>query len=571
MAQYNYSSGTYSSDYRKPKDPLYWEAFKLSKEERHAEAAAKYREYIARFPDDPQGPVALAWTLVKINNQILFQKKEFLTLDERKTLHHNLIELTSGIIAENPGALYSRVLDQAVKFYKKNEVFGFVQFFKRWGLQNLRSEDWQDNPSKDGKIVFPSVAKQAVGITGKKAAREDFNDPGYYQFALDVLDEGIRCLPNEIWWHWYKGKILVRIGRTEEAKKYFKEILGAKNTEFWAWSGYAELIEADEPDMALACYCRACSLIRDEKMGRQTRLSLAKILVNCGLKEEAKRELLIIKETTESLEIKPIAEAEDLASQPWYTALSVSGNNRDFYKEHAEEADSILLSDVPWKKANIGATFANKEGKEYIGIICEGFRLKISKKYKKAAGLKRGAPIRIKVLQSVDGATRVMDLEPREGEFDDCIPKKNGVVDNVNKKKNCIHILFEDLKDSVVPFDRLNGETYDVGELVSATYTEKGSYIDVHRIYRCSEELKTLKRSFKEPISFIQEERRFGKLDSDIFIPQNLITPFLEEGQTVEGTAIRTRDRKKGTWGWMAISLKPTYIEGYVPLTAESS
>ena len=75
---------------------------------------------------------------------------------------------------EKPSLLHSLVLFQVVKYYSNFADFNFTAFFRLWGPENLRQEDWK--ATKINEIWLPSLADRVMSRLFK-AMPSRFHEP----------------------------------------------------------------------------------------------------------------------------------------------------------------------------------------------------------------------------------------------------------------------------------------------------------------------------------------------------------------------------------------------------------
>lgn len=78
---------------------------------------------------------------------------------------------------ERPSMLHSVMLNFALNFAKDHPDFNFFRFFLLWGIENLRSEDWQKGTANDHEI--PSLVERIcreIGAPEKEIDIQDFVD-----------------------------------------------------------------------------------------------------------------------------------------------------------------------------------------------------------------------------------------------------------------------------------------------------------------------------------------------------------------------------------------------------------
>ena len=96
---------------------------------------------------------------------------------------------------EKPSLLHSLVLFQVVKYYSNFADFNFTAFFRLWGPENLRQEDWK--ATKINEIWLPSLADRVMSRL-YKAMPSRFHEPINKdeqfdpQIAHTLLDEALQ-------------------------------------------------------------------------------------------------------------------------------------------------------------------------------------------------------------------------------------------------------------------------------------------------------------------------------------------------------------------------------------------
>ena len=96
---------------------------------------------------------------------------------------------------EKPSLLHSLVLFQVVKYYSNFADFNFTAFFRLWGPENLRPEDWK--ATKINEIWLPSLADRVMSRLFKAMPsrfHEPINKDEQFdpQIAHTLLDEALQ-------------------------------------------------------------------------------------------------------------------------------------------------------------------------------------------------------------------------------------------------------------------------------------------------------------------------------------------------------------------------------------------
>ena len=130
---------------------------------------------------------------------------------------------------EKPSLLHSLVLFQVVKYYSHFPDFNFTAFFRLWGPENLRQEDWK--ATKVNEVWLPSLADRVMSRLFK-ALPSRFHEPVNAderfdpQLAHTLLDEAIQRArkPNKRLYQ--RALNLAYFERDSEAISRYRELLG---------------------------------------------------------------------------------------------------------------------------------------------------------------------------------------------------------------------------------------------------------------------------------------------------------------------------------------------------------
>ena len=130
---------------------------------------------------------------------------------------------------EKPSLLHSLVLFQVVKNYSNYADFNFTAFFRLWGPENLRQEDWK--ATKINEIWLPSLVDRVMSRLFKAMPsrfhepinRDEQFDP---QIAHTLLDEALQRAPKPNKHLLQRALNLAYFERNSEAIAKYRELLG---------------------------------------------------------------------------------------------------------------------------------------------------------------------------------------------------------------------------------------------------------------------------------------------------------------------------------------------------------
>lgn len=339
---------------------------------------------------------------------------------------------------------------------------------------------------------YPSLAEKVIQQVGKEAASSDNSQEK--EDILPRLDEAIERFPDNVWLKLDKTKVLLSLGMHDEALAFGLAVAKAKQNDYWAWGLLGDIVLRTDGEAALGCYCKALFCPADDKFTGKIRLKVAQRMVEDNNLSAAKLEIEIVARAKESEGHRIPEEVAELASQPWFTETQTATSNRDFYKAHIPAAEALLFGDLQWIKANAGEMFfvVDKEGK--------------SKKRRMLFIESSSGPMEASVPESKLGRRKLLpgDALRVKGEFDDRRRFKVFALEGRESDSN-----------------------WDV---------------------------------FPETKQFSEEVRvsnGMGFTASEIFIPPPMLSLHrIEDGQTVAGTAVKSFNKKRGNWGWKALSIE---------------
>jgi hypothetical protein len=540
-----------------PNGQLIKQASTLSKEGRHAEAVALYRQAARLSPLDSQVQTSMGWDLYRQARQLLdAEQVDFSGI--RRNLHDYL-----KLDVDKPSLLHTCFLQLAQKLASQ-ERLNLLKFLPLWDLQHLRDEDYQRHRAEDGK-EYPSLAEKVIQQAGKEAAAS--GDAQDLNYILPYLDAGIERFPDNVWLKLDKAKGLLGLGRHDDALAFGMAVTKAKGNEYWAWELLGDIAAVNDPAAALGCYCKALCCPADDKFTGKVRLKLAQSMIEAHDFPAAKLEVEAVLRQKEREGQRIPEAAERIASQPWFASTAANASNADYYRAHTGAAESLLLAQLPWIAANLGDRFVipdmENKPKRRIFIKTQSDPLECSIPEWKLGhkGLATGDGLRVK--GEFDEKNRfqiyVIEVRPTQNRWD-VFPTRVGVVDHVNKEKQVLHFIVDRTIDGVIPLAELAGP-FREGDAVAVKVSKRSS--DKGTMYRVMHAEATHERPGpqvrKEFNEVVRLSNGMGFTDSDIFISPPLVVGCqLLDGQTVTGTAILNFNKKHRSWGWKAIALDTT-------------
>jgi len=527
----------------------------LGKKGKHAEAVNLYRRLCSNGVVDTEIQTSLAWELYKFSKELMDQNNVNLNVVKKHLNDYLKLEV------EKPSLLHSCFLQLASKLGKEDN-FNMMAFVRLWGLNYLRPEDF-DRYVADGGKEYPSLAEKVIQQASKEAAgsenRENMN------YILPYIDQAIPRFSDNIWLKYNKAKVLLALGRNDDALTFGLEVTKAKVNDYWAWELLGDICSTSDPSATLSSYCKALLCSSDDKFTGKVRLKFAQRLADeddfAGAKHEIER--LVAYRDKEGQKIPE--DAMRIISEEWYGKTEARNSNFAFYKANTSVAESLLFSKEPWINANVGQKFIvpGKENKPkrklFIKTSSEPMEVSIPESKFEFSNLNPGDGLRIKGGFDTNSRFQIYVIEERELDKQwDVFSEKVGIVDHVNKDKRLIHFLIDRELDGVVSFSKLDG-VFQEGDAIAvklSRYTSKqGQRCHVLQAVSTDQIPSTsIKKQFCEEV---RESNGMGFTQSDIFIPPSLMNECqIKNGQTVSGEALLNYNKKQKIWGWKAVSIE---------------
>jgi hypothetical protein len=283
---------------------------------------------------------------------------------------NEVFEIIRDFHFSKPSEAYSYIYKAFHKGYQNWP--GYVAFADWWDFDNLRSEDYLKEEFNGQKIL--SIAEQAHIAYSKKLLEGESLDPvGYQKSAikekielfLPKLDRIIEKHPENQYPPYFKAKLLLALGNSENVLSAFLPFAKQKRNDFWVWELMAEIFSEDK-EIQFACYCKALSLKTPEDFLVKLRQTFAGILIGRSNFNEAKTEIQKIIATREKNKWRLPNQIVQWKDQDWYQTATSKTDNRDLYSSYIKKAEEILFQDVP--EETIVVEFVN-ENKTMLNFV----------------------------------------------------------------------------------------------------------------------------------------------------------------------------------------------------------
>lgn len=543
-----------------PLGHLISQAKALSKQERHAEAADLYRKVLASGAADMDIQTSLGWELYKSSKNLM--SIEDVNIGAVKRNLNEYLKLN----VEKPSLLHSCFLQLAAKLAGQ-ATFNMLVFSRLWKLEHLRQEDFNRFRADDNK-EYPSLAEKVIQQAGKEAAVSDnVNDQNY---ILSHIDTATERFPDNVWLKLDKAKVLLALGRHDEALAFGLAVTKSKVNDYWAWELLGDICANKVPVDALSCYCKALLCLADDKFTGKVRLKLAQMMVTSNEFAAAKCEVNFVIRYREAEGQKIPVIAAEIASLAWFKETIANQSNYEYYHANSAAAEILLFSDMPWINANVGSMYTvpgtedrkpKRKRKIYLKTSSIPMEINIPESKFQFSSLELGDGLRLKGEIDERNRFQVYLIEKRISNKPwDVIVEKIGVVSYLNNERGVLHFIVDTKISGIIPFSDLSG-AFREGDAIllrlsSYTTNEGQSYRVLHSVATDGEPSSSIKKNFCEVVSV---DNGMGFTRNDIFISPPLVEKFqIIDDQEISGVAILNYNKKRSSWGWKAISIERT-------------
>lgn len=380
------------------------------------------------------------------------------------------------------------------------------------GLEDLPGACWErkviEPPLGKGEGFFPATAEKLVngiyGIVKEKYGRQPPatpEDTARVEWLLERMRQIYTRLPDEKWGGFRLGRLLLMLGRIEEAKDLVLPTVRRNQTQFWAWSSLGELF----PERRAACLAHAL-LCKEEET------KLAKV----------RRDAL---------------------------ALGLPVDDREQLRRIARDASELLWEGLPAVDAVLERQFKNKDGKDRVQFALRGgvdVRPVSPNALRLSRRLREGDPF--SVYLDPGDSTRIVAARPRAGETWDVLEK--AVVTYYGRSRKGNAMLGSKVLETTCPLARfVQLDRAPLGTSFEIRYsTRKRDYGTAYeiRVLKPVEDADNCLVPFEGPIRLPNGLRAAGFV-GDVYVPPELLTLMVDrglaEGTLVNGRAIRLPPR----------------------------
>lgn len=381
-----------------------------------------------------------------IFNQLAYQISRFLHSFPLDVNHkQSLIDLddvwatVSAFPIKRPSKEYSVILSSFQRFNKG--WIGYAVFAREWGLDNFMPEDYQAEVFKDKKMM--PLAEQVYSAYAKwvlKPCRTEGELLGIKFWAeqspkmnLDKHPELIARMQKLVSEHpeydyprYYLAQLLMlRDEDRSQAWEVLKPFAIKKSTEFWVWELIGH-IHSDQPDLKLACLCKAMTSGGKPEFLVGVQLELITALVKQSLFREAKIELQKNISVRERFGWSVSKAVTELAAQDWFKATEAKGTTDAYLREMAAPAETLLLEGI--EETTVVLVNVNTE-KDTASFVADGDRQGFFRTKKLIREPKAGLCYRVKMKPDGDkGFHKLFSAKPTDEMLDGLVKTVKSAV-----------------------------------------------------------------------------------------------------------------------------------------------
>ena len=244
--------------------------------------------------------------------------------------------------------------------YKEHEQFDFLQFFKKWDPENLRSDDLKTETKEINgrKVTFRSLAAKAMSLCLSDVKRS--KDRTDIEWLSNVFDK--YALKDDKWSLRQRAILYILSGDKPAASQIYRQQLKMPNPEYYLWYEAA----CCESDMAIRAGLLSKALTlknKDEFLGN-VRLAMADTFLRLERPEAAAIELGKYHKLYESRQWNPNAKYNELVSKLETLGIPLGNPNRDntdLYRCYLPKSLEFVYSDLPIEHAIVDNVNEDKQ------------------------------------------------------------------------------------------------------------------------------------------------------------------------------------------------------------------
>ncbi|TCA08592.1 tetratricopeptide repeat protein [Rhizobium leguminosarum] len=464
-----------------------------------------------------------------------------------------------------PDMTCSNILGQLTKvgshLPKFPDIIGWI------GTDGLRSEDWKPN-EYEGK-TYPSLAIKIARALCKWVKAHSDASNSQIGMALEWAERVREKATGDdaLWLNWDVAILLRHRGDFQRAAELLAGTIKSKRNEFWVWAEAGRLYQSEQPELALACFCRAMECPAEPKFLVRAHQELAKLLAEQEENAQASLEINITIAIRKA-EGWPLGrELEELLAKPWYDPSAEGAEEtKAFYARHSSAALSLCFDvvetkaatclgiHVPYMPTELRPDQKQKPLMRYAIKDVKGLAWSLLGPKTNKMKFEAGTPLTLVIgrQHGEDRQTIIHAATRQDGADWDCLEQHIGVVVREATDKTSMKVFIDGTGEAAVG---VYGDKYlHIGDGVrfNVARNPKNGRLDAFNMERNDLPTKNVKLVHGQ---LRRNTKGFAFID-DVFVAPFLVGSVDSATEDVTALAVFGKHPSKGDRTWRAISLK---------------
>ena len=347
-----------------------------------------------------------------------------------------------------PSHWHSQILSLAERYMTEQEVWRFIHFFKEWGYENLRIDDWKEETDNNGntyKSLAIKSARKCFDILKDSSLKN-----GDLLLWLDSLYDEVIVHTKDEWILRQRAIIYIWLQKYDSAITIYKSLLLEMSEKYYIWSELADCIQ-DNNELKISLYSKALLLEKNEEFIGQIRLSLASTLFDNGLLQEALCELNSYNQSHDKVSPKYLELSQKMECS---NSCELPKNNYSLYFKYSSVAEDFVYSDIEAKTVSLVDKW-EKDGKKFcVFTNANGIMFQVKeKRFPMLAKADLGTVFNVKCREEFKSNTDIwgitnteyhytpLSMKKCDAEKWSVFPVKFGFVEYKNEDKKILHII----------------------------------------------------------------------------------------------------------------------------------
>lgn len=379
---------------------------------------------------------------------------------------------------------HSEILNLAERFMKEKDEWRFINFFKNWNPENLRTDDWKE--TKKDEHTYKPLATKAI-----KKGFEVLKIQLYEQdlsWLIKSYETAIKFLPEDEWLLREKALLHFKNNELELAVKIYKQLVLELADKHYVWQEFSDCIVSDN-SLKIGMLSKALSLEKNEDFLGNIHLELAKTLFDNELIENCIIELNLYKKHRELKGWRLTENYVEILDKTKNQNVNIK-DNKNLYEKYIPIAEQYAYEEIEWTELVLVDKWKNDEGKERVAFT-NGKAIDFSIGSRRFNLLKQSSSGNVykfklhkqEIRKEVEakfawmGKTIVKDFKyiplivEKSQKSDWCIlDDLYATIDYINTEKNIVHAITSDNKEVFFPKGKIQ---LQIGEFIKAKYFTK--------------------------------------------------------------------------------------------------